>query len=734
MTEHLKAILAAAIRRGNEPQPMLRAENQTRAYFELFAHLPLRERQARSFAYALVNEPVRVFPAERVHGMFYQGPDPQYAHPDWGEHCVGHAAARRQAEEVPEFAPFIQCPGDDARHAFIISDGGLPGHVAWNYDLILSLGVEGLMARHREALSRATDPEARAYYEAVLICLDAVLEWNARHVAELRRLLADSVEPDERARLEESIRVMERVPAKPARTFHEAIQSFFFQWQCVMYEAPYGGNGPGRLDYFLWPYLERDTLSCQEAAALVAELFIKIDERAHLSDGHVNTIVVGGVKPDGTDGVNPLSTMMLDVFEALQISHPAVYTRIGDTSPPAYVDRCVEYMLNGNNRAQILVDEPIIRAMMREARMQFEDAAMYMCGGCMEISPHGMNSDLLFAFYYNLPKTLELLITGGECLITAHPRIPMACSLRDFDTFDGFYEAFGREVRRVLHAKFRCLDIWSEEMARCRPTFLLSSMTADCLERGRGQQDGGARYADYGGSPLGIQNAADSLFAIKTAVFDDAFCSADELIDALRRNFHGYEALHRRLLAVPKYGVGDSGADGMMDRVLTTVCSTFDAYTNRHGGRCKPVVLTFVWAPVLGRDLGASPDGRRAGQPIAHGLTPQSAAMRNGLTAAINSYTSISNDLVSGGASTMWDMDPEWIDSGLLRAILRAFARQGGQIFQGNTTSVEELRKAMDAPEAYPNLMVRVGGFSARFVNLDRCLQEEIVARRRHTG
>ena len=305
-----------AARRGTDPPLALRPQNQTYAYYELYKDLPLCERQARSFAYALTHEPVRLYPGERINGVWYGGTeiDPQWSHPDWGEDCAVTAANQRIQTEIPEFTELGQqwpeSPPQEGKGSFLIGEGASPGHIAWNYDLILSLGVNGLIERHREALNRTDDPRARAYYEAVLICLNAMLEWNRLHVEELRGMVDRARTREERAFIQENLRVMERVPAKPARTFREAVQSFYFQWLCVMYEAPYGGNSPGRLDYMLWPYLEPQyasgQLSYQEAAELVAELFIKMDERVHLLDGHVNTIVVGGVRPDGTDGVTPL--------------------------------------------------------------------------------------------------------------------------------------------------------------------------------------------------------------------------------------------------------------------------------------------------------------------------------------------------------------------------------------------------------------------------------------------
>ena len=735
LTNRIRSLQANAASRGNNPPPSPRKKHQTWAFDELYKDLPLRERQARSLSYGLVNEPVRIFPGERINGVFYcealagRTEDPQRLRQET-------IAEKRALAEIPELADLYgNAEGGDT---FLLRDGAWPGHTGWNYDLILRFGVEGLIARHRQALVTAADQEAREYFSAVIICLEAVLEWNRRHIAEMSRMLGRARTAGERSLIRQNIAIMERVPAEPARSFHEALQSFYFQWLCVLYEAPYGGMSPGRLDYFLWPFMkteyESGRLSYQAAAELVAELLIKMDERVYTDDRHGNMVLVGGVAPDGTDAVNPLSLMIVDVHQQLDIIHPSVYTRISDVNSPEYINRCVAYALEGGNKAQILADEPIIHAMTREGRMPFEHAAMYMTGGCMEVLPQGMNSDLLFAFQYNVPKTLELLITGGECLVMHRHRLDMPYSLRDFSDFEAFYAAFEREIKRVLWAKFRCLDIYGEEMARWRPTFLLSSMVSDCLERGRSQQDGGARYPDYGGATLGIQNAADSLYAIKKAVFDQGFCTAGELVDALRADFTGYERLHRRLLALHKYGEGDTEADRMMDRLLTSVCDIYDSYTNRHGGRVKLIILTFVWAMEMGKSLGASPDGRMAGRPIAHGLTPQSMSMRKGITAAINSYTSLPNERVSGAASTMWDMDPEWINHDILKSVVSTFIDQGGQIFQGNMTSVEELKKAMQTPNAYPNLMVRVGGYSARFANLDRELQEEVIARHRHSS
>lgn len=718
---------------------------QLAAFTGRFASLPLPLRFAESFAAALTNEPVLLFPDEKLHGLFIDdllGGDREGGfYGKLGElswQNVLDARLRRDLPELAVLAPVDWADPVQTGESFIMSRAAFPGHIAWDYSLILSLGVEGLAARYDEALRRARDDEQRHFYQAVLICLRAMLDWNQKHVAELSRWCAAAEDPARRQHLAECIAIMQRVPAQPARNFREALQSYLFQHVCVMYEAPFGGNSPGRLDAVLWPYLKEEyetgKLTYQDAAELVAELFIKMDQRIHPYDGYVEAIAVGGTGPDGTDAVTPLTYMMIDAVEQLDLTHPAIYTRLGKANAESYRDRCVDYLLKGRNRAQILNDDAIIPAMLRDGRMTRDEAATYMCGGCMEVSPQGLGGDLLYSFVVNVPKVLELSLTGGYCLVTRKQRLPPGPDLTGYATFDDCYAAFAASLKQVFQVKFRQLDLTAETWAEYRPLFLQSSMIHDCLETGREQNGGGARYPDYGGSPMGMQNAADALYAVKRAVFEDRLCTAAELLAALKADFTGYESLHAQLLALPKYGQDDESADAMMRQLTQSVSDIFDAHTTRRGGRVKQIILTFIWAAQMGASIGALPDGRRAGTPIAHGLTPQGAAMTKGLTSAITSYGKLDSTLFTGGASTMWDMDSRWIDHGLLKAVVTAFCALDGQIFQGNMTSVAELEEAIRDPARHPHLIVRVGGYSSRLANLPKAVQLEVLNRYRHHG
>lgn len=683
----------------------------------IYKDLPRWEKQARAMAYAVKNQTVYVEPYDKIIGrVYYYGEKkPEAYDPDFDFNSQPRIASQKNDPVYTELA----------RNQLVTY--GSPGHIAWDWNSVLRRGTSGLRKRCETGLERrAGDVESEQFYKGVMIMLDALDEWNEKHVEKLIEM----------GKTEEA-EICRQVPKYEARSFREAVQSFFMQFIIVMKENPYGGNSPGRLDYYLWPYLESDLakgiITLEEAEELIEELFIRIDERLYYSDGWVESVVLGGCNSNGTSAVNPLSYIMVRAYMKLDITHPHIYCRIPKDPPKEYVDLLTDYVINGRNRAQLLCDEAIIKAIVNNGVTE-TDAVDYYCGGCMEVGVQGRTSDFLFTGYQNIPKLLELCITGGYCLISKKPLDHFKTkTLADCESFEEFYSVFASEIKRVLELNLVYQDKLSEHVEKSRPAYLISAMVDDCLARGRNMHAGGARYHDYGSAIIGIPNAADSLTAIKKAVFDEKICTAGELIEAMKANFVGYEELHRKLLALPKFGQENSEADEMAARVTADLNKAYSSYVNRFGGNGKLVLLTFIWAPVAGGILGATPDGRKSGVPVAHGVTPQGMAMTKGITAAMNSCTTLPFELFNGGASTMWDLDTSLATREIVSSLFMSFFAQGGQIFQGNMTDVKELVKALEAPEQYKHLMVRVGGYSARFVNLKRELQEEIINRMRHS-
>ncbi|MHB1367529.1 MAG: pyruvate formate lyase family protein [Eubacteriales bacterium] len=685
----------------------------------VYSKCPLWEKAARSMAFAITNQEVIIKSYDKLIGrIYYYGKTKPC-----GDTCPDfNHSSDETVKNIYSLYPYY----DEMISNRLVGSGGI-GHVNWAWEKILFMGTDGLKKLNYEAAGHTHDQKAKEYYSGVVIMLDAVEEWNEKHCSKLREL-----------GMTEMADICSKVPKYPAESFHEALQSFFMQYIVVMSENPYGGNGIGRLDYLLWPYLKEDLKNCkctmEEARELICELLIRIDERIHDLDGWVEALVVGGSYANRESAVNPLSYILIECMTELNITHPSVYCRMPFNPDQKYIDCCADYMKRGNNRAQVFSDRTITDALIKSG-VTPKDAAEYFAGGCMEVGVQGMNSDFMFNGWFSVPKILELVITGGQCLLTGNKiNCIDSAGLKTFDSFDKLYKVFMQNTRYFLHAFITVQDIMSERAETVRPAYLLSSMIDDCYTKGRNMHGGGARYHDYGTSPVGLANASDSLYAIKKAVFEDKLCTAEELMNALKSDFIGYETLQDKLKALPKYGQENADADEMMARLTGDISSYLSSSRNRLGGRGKIVILTFVWAPEAAERLGATPDGQKSGMNklIAHGVTPQTSAMTEGITAAINSCLTLPQDKFNGGASTMWDMDPSWATTEVISAIIKVFTENGGQILQGNTTDVNELIRAQKNPELYKNLIVRVGGFSARFVLLSKALQDDIISRRRH--
>jgi formate C-acetyltransferase len=722
MNERLSAYRQEALSRAKQKIGSPKRVNWTKAFFEVYPELPLTERQARTVVYSLKHEPVYLYEYEQLAGQIYQcGPGSgsiDYSgcdlDPRWADYAVDTTGAKMVRERLPENEMFV-------KYTF---GGAIPGHVTWDYGMILNRGVDELLDEVEGRLSQIHDPKSIEFYKSVIIVLEGVRDWVKEYARALRK-----------AGRNEQAEICERVPVRPARTFREAVQSFWFQYLAVMYENPFGGNGPGRLDWYLWPFLEADLAAgrttLEEARELITELFIKIDERIHEADGWVEAITVGGRNPDGTSAINPLSSIMIEVIMELKLTHPSVYVRIPDDSPKEFVDLATRYMIESGNRAQFFGDDAIISAQIAEGT-EPADARHWAAGGCMEVGVQGMSGDYLWSFVHNVAITFELSVNGGKRLLNGEKVSPHEEELCDYKNFEEVYAGFEKELERQMSILLRRLDIYLEACNRCRPSFLLSTMTHNCLERGRTLNEGGAKYPNYGGSGTGIPNVGDSLYAIKKAVFDEKRYTGKEILEALRANFVGYETMRSYLRNLPKYGGGNEEATAMTDRVLQTFSKILRRYRTPFGGHGRPVILGFVFSVYQGKDVGAMPDGRLATTPLSQGMSPQSGAAVQGITAAIDDATSLTLENVSGGASMMWDIDPFWAKSEFVGPVLRAFIKKGGHIFQGNVTSADELIEAQKNPEGHEDLMVRVGGFSARFCNLERDLQNEIIGRYRY--
>lgn len=691
------------------------------AAVELYADKDLWERAALSAAYMLRNAPVIIYPDDVLIGRTYHyGVEkPQREDPELSDYFIQSLGYDKGEEIYAGYSALAQ------RH--LVTEG-VRGHITWNWAKMLRIGTTGMKAEFQDALKNARDEDAAHFYSGVLVMLEALEDWSDFHAAELERMGRH-----------ELAEICRRVPRHPARNFREAMQAFYFQYIAVFLENPFGGNGPGQFDKLMWPYLEKDLeageCTLEEAREMIDELYIRMDERVATNDLWNEMIIVGGTHKDGSSAVSPLSKIMVESIIDLNITHPTVYMRVPANADPEYVRLCARYVKHGHNRSQIYYDPNVMKALMETSKVSPEDASEYGVGGCLEIGIQGMCSDHLQNAWVNVALMLELCITGGYSILEKQPVDTAGIELPGLaahESFESFYRNFLEYADRLIGMSFELIEKYSASAEKNRPAYLISSMIDDCLTRGRHMHAGGARYHNYGMTPMGIPNAIDGLLAIRKAVFEEGICTAEELVAAMKANFEGYEKLQRRLRSLPKYGQDNDEADAFACRVVKDIAEMFVSRKNRFGGIFQPMVLSFVYVPLAAEQLGASADGNSAKTMVAQALTPQSRSMSCGMTAAMNSCMKLPFTYFSGGASTMWDMDPAWATEELIADLMMTFFEGGAQVFQGNTTDVKELIEAQKHPEDYGHLIVRVGGFSARFVGLDPGLQTDIINRRRH--
>ena len=430
ITERIERLSKLAAERGKSCKPSHFGKDYHHAALNEYASLPHWEKLARSMAYAIVEQDVWAYEGDGIGGRIYYNLEAPIA-----EKCPELDFNTEARELISREYPYI-----NELYADYIITGTSYGHVSWHFDRILREGTEGMKASYRKLLIETDDEKSKEFYQGVIILLEALEAFSDKH--------ADAYKAMGMTEIAERMR---RVPRYPCRTFADAVQAFFTQHIVVMRENPHGGDSPGRLDYYLWPYLERDLnagrCTLEEAKELVDELFLRIDERLYNMDGWGETLSLGGTHSSGASAVNPLTYIMVESMMDLNITHPLTYVRVPNDPPKELISLCSRYLMCGTNRAQILFDGSIMNAMMKSG-VPYSDAVQYACGGCMEVSVQGATSDLLYAGWQNVPKMLELMITGGVCLLTGKKNAGFFADkgLVSYSDFESFYADFLAEA------------------------------------------------------------------------------------------------------------------------------------------------------------------------------------------------------------------------------------------------------------------------------------------------
>jgi formate C-acetyltransferase len=610
--------------------------------------------------------------------------------------------------------------------------GSHSDHHAPGYEVLLREGLGGLAARVERELERRRPAAEKEFLGSVAVAVAGLRRYCRRWSERLARAAASDPHPSRR--LEQAER-MAALADDPPRTFADALQLVYTVNAALELDDRYA-MAFGRMDQYLWPFCRRDlepgTASPDEIQGLLDEFFAKVTV-----DGDVHNIAIGGVVPEtGADATNDLSWMILEACKRIGRPGGNITARIHSGTPAGFLEKCVDVIRTGIGYPALFNDDIQIPAMVHLG-FPLEHARDYCFVGCIEIHIPGRMAPWADS-RFNLAGCVNLALFRGEDLLSGSQIGP---DTGDVDSWDSLCDAVRVQmqagIREHVMAMNRIKEPFDREPAQYTSP-LLSAFVEDCIGRGRDLNDGGALYpANHGIAAMGIGTAADSMAALKHLVFDQGRFSLDQVRQMLRDDFDGWERERQALLNhAPKYGNDDEAVDSIARDLTRDVGNCSLAYRTPQGGQYWILMAANISNIYAGRELGATPDGRRSQEPLSDAASPTFGRDRKGLTGTVRSIAKLPYDLCPGGNVVNVKLHPSTIagQEGCrnLAALVRTCFDLGGIQLQFNTVAREMLMDAMDRPEAYAGLVVRVSGFSALFTTLPREVQQDILARTEH--
>lgn len=632
-----------------------------------------------------------------------------------------------------------------------------PGHTVAG-SKIYGKGMLDIMediGRSMARLDFLNDPgayEKREELKAMQIAAETLIRYAQRHAEKLEALATKQADAARKKELRELAAICRHVPAYAPRTFHEALQQYWFVHLGVVTELnPWDSFNPGRLDQHLYPFYEKElesgTLTRDEATELLQSFWIKFNNhpappKVGITALESNTytdfalINLGGVKPDGSDAVNELSFLILDVIEEMRLLQPSSMVQLSKKNPDAFIDRAIRIVKTGFGQPSIFNTDAIIQELVRQGK-SVQDARNGGASGCVESGAFGTESYILTG-YFNIPKVLEITLHNGFDPYTRKQIGLKTGDPRSFTHMDDLMDAFEKQLRYFTDVKIEGSNLIEKIFASHVPTPFLSLIIDDCVARGVDYISGGARYNSNYIQGVGMGTITDSLTAISKHVFDEKTCSMDQLLSTLSHNFKDSEDLHFKLVyKTPKYGNDDDRADDQLRKVFEIYFQAIDGRQSPRGAAFRINLLPTTCHVYFGSVMQASADGRLAGTPVSEGISPVQGADTKGPTAVLRSAAKIDH-LRTGGTLLNQKFTPSFFEDDTairkVSGLVRSYFRMDGHHIQFNVVDAETLRDAQRHPENYRDLIVRVAGYSDYFNDLGEDLQNEIIKRTEHAG
>jgi formate C-acetyltransferase len=625
------------------------------------------------------------------------------------------------------------------------------GHVIVDYPLVLTIGLQGIKQRiaDQEAgldINAADYTDRLVYYHAARLCCDALISFARRHAVLAEEQAASATDPMRRAELASIAAVCRRMPEQPATSFHEALQSFWFVHLALHLEANGHSMSPGRFDQYMLPYYDSDRRRGIADEALTEQLhalwlkFFEInkvrDKVSSLAFGGYpmfQNLILGGQDAHGRSAVNDLSHLCLDATAVLRLPQPSLSVRWFHGCPESFLDHAFDVVALGTGMPALFNDEVLIPNMLQMG-YSLADARNYGIVGCTETTGHGNVEPWLTGGFINALKILELTIFDGTDPFTGRGHPLRTGDPAGMASFDDFMAAYRRQVAYYLGQLVAADNILDSLHGRICPTPFESLVIDGCLKNGRTSLEGGAKYNATTFELVGLPNVADSLHAIRTMVYEQATLTWPELQAALRTGFRDQPALQMLLRGkLSKYGNDNAAVDSLGSDLVDWLFDEVQQYRSPRGGPYRLALYSIASHALFATKTGATPDGRGIGEVLADGgVSCSQGRDKEGLTALFNSVTRLDPMKALGSCLLNVRLSPALFRGENRRKLtdtVKTFFRDKGQHVQFNVFDTATLREAQQHPEHYPNLMVRVAGFSVLFTTIDRQLQDDIIAR-----
>lgn len=705
----------------------------------------LREARALRALWSAVELPL--FPDERIAGSlcFREPAGFHYGGATWVDRAAAEDYCRQQnltvaqreelwaaLDEVDRRRYHAALPRlfDDMENANIAAGAATStwfgGHMVLDFQGVLRRGLDAW--RGDIAQGRAHNDEP-AFYDAMDAMLDAVVIFLQRYGARAEQCAA--LPGYDRERFLAMAEDLRHIAHWPAQTFHQGLQ---LVWVLHLLN---GADSFGRFDWYLNDLYAQDRaagrLSHDEALDLLYSVWIKIAEA-----NAIQNMTIGGMDDDGRPVYTELTQLCLTATSHCRYKGPNLCLRVTPDMPVNFWQQAADCLATGIGLPALYNDPLYVRSLTGHG-VDERAARGYCLAGCSQIMIPGVCNFINDIGMFNVAKVLELTLHGG-----VDPRTGKAAGLplgsaAEFATFDALLEAFEGQLAHAIEVEARIHDKDTVYRDDCEGYALRTLFIGDCVGRGRRLYAGGARYNHTELELIGITNAADSLYAIRRAVFEDRRVTMPALMDALEHNFEGQEPLRRYLRGLPKFGNDHAGVDGLRARI-SQLC--YEGFNNRAaviGGVYVPGEVIFTAHEHCGAAVGATADGRLAGMVLADSAGAQQGLDRHGPTALLNSVLRIPTQgylltSVVLNLRFLASLFAQWEVRAKFVALMDAFFRQGGMQVQVNVCDAAALRQALEDPESWRSLVVRVGGYSDYYVNLPRALQLEILERTEYGG